>query len=119
LYDMGNFNDRFVAFSSSKIAYYMQCGVPMIAFDTESFRELVNSCQCAELITSVDVTPQKVQKILKDYDFYRQQSYSAYQRFYALDENFSKLLDKLEPIINGAQSVIGEDNTTVMQKSFG
>ena len=114
LYDMGNFNDRLVAFSSSKIAYYMQCGVPMISFDTESFRKLVNSCQCAELITSVDETPQKVQEILKDYDFYRQQSYSAYQRFYALDENFSKLLDKLEPIVNGAQSVIGEDNATVM-----
>ena len=41
LYKTTNANDRLVAFSSSKVAYYTQCGVPMIAFDTESFRELI------------------------------------------------------------------------------
>jgi glycosyltransferase involved in cell wall biosynthesis len=109
LYDTKNFNDRLVAFSSNKVAYYAQCGVPLIAFDTESFRELVNSYQCVELITHINETPQKVRKILENYDLYQQQSYSAYQRFYDLDENFSKLISNLEIIIYGLQSVNDND----------
>jgi glycosyltransferase involved in cell wall biosynthesis len=106
IYETRNFNDRLVAFSSSKMAYYTQCGIPMIAFDTESFRELESSYRCIELIAAIDETPQKVRKILGNYDLYRQEAYSAYQRFYSLDENFSKLICNLESIINGAQPVI-------------
>jgi glycosyltransferase involved in cell wall biosynthesis len=110
LYKTTNANDRLVAFSSSKVAYYMQCGVPMIAFDTESFRELINSYRCVELITSVNEIPHKVRKILENYDLYREESYAAYQRFYNLDDNFSKLISTLELIINGVQPVIENDN---------
>lgn len=105
LYKTTNANDRLVAFSSGKIAYYTQCGVPMIAFDTESFRELANTFRCVELITNTNEIPQKVRKILENYDSYQQHSYAAYQRFYNLDKNFSKLINQLELIINGLQSV--------------
>lgn len=100
LYHTKNANDRMVAFSSSKVAYYMQCGVPIIAFDTESFRELVDSYQCVELIDTMQEIPLKTRKILENYDTYREQSYLAYQRFYNLDENFSRLLNQLEQIIS-------------------
>ena len=100
LYKTTNANDRLVAFSSSKTAYYTQCGVPMIAFDTESFRELVNAYRCVELITTVNEIPHKVRKILENYDLYRQQSHAAYKRFYNLDENFSQLIKKLELVID-------------------
>lgn len=106
LYKTTNANDRLVAFSSSKIAYYTQCGVPTIAFDTESFRDLLNAFQCVELITAVNEIPYKVRKILENYDLYRQQSYAAFQRFYNLDENISKLINQLELIINDLQPVI-------------
>ncbi len=33
LYENTNSNDRLAAFSSVKVAYYMQCGFPGIAFD--------------------------------------------------------------------------------------
>ena len=86
----------------------------MIAFDTESFRELIDSYQCVELITTISEIPHKVQKILGNYDFYRQQSYSAFQRFYNLDENFSKVIDKLELIIDGVQPAIDKDSKSSM-----
>ena len=38
LYPNTSSNDRLAAFSSVKVAYYLQCGVPVIAFDSESFR---------------------------------------------------------------------------------
>lgn len=110
LYAMTNANDRLVAFSSSKVAYYMQCGVPMIAFDTESSRQLVNSYQCAELINTINEIPLKARKILENYSTYREQSFAAFQKFYNLDENFSKLIDNLERIINGTQVAIAIDD---------
>jgi len=110
LYARTNANDRLVAFSSSKVAYYMQCGVPMIAFDTESSRELVSSYQCAELINTVNEIPVKTRKILENYSTYREQSFAAFQRYYSLDENFSRLIDNLERTINGAKVTITTDN---------
>lgn len=110
LYKTTNANDRLVAFSSSKVAYYMQCGIPIIAFDTESSKHLVSSYRCAELINDTDDIPLKVRTILENYDLYREQSYAAYQRFYNLDKNFSKLMDNLELTINRAQVVTSTDN---------
>ncbi len=110
LYKTTNANDRLVAFSSSKIAFFTQCGVPMITFDTESFRELRNAYRCVELISSIDEIPHQVQEILQNYDLYREQSHSAFQKYYSLDENFSKLKNKLEFIVDGKHSVINQEN---------
>ena len=112
LYKTTNANDRLVAFSSSKMAYYTQCGVPMIAFDTESFRELIDSYRCVEVINTVNEIPGKVRKILENYDSYRQQAYCAYESFYNLDKNFSKLINELELIVNDMQPVIDKDNVS-------
>ena len=100
LYKITNANDRLTAFSSSKMAYYTKCGVPFIAFDTESYRDLVNSYKCGELITSIEETPQKAHKILGNYELYKQQAFLAYHRFYNLDENFSRLLPQIEKMID-------------------
>jgi hypothetical protein len=110
LYKTENANDRLVAFSSSKVAYYTQCGIPMIAFNAESFRELVSSFRCAELINTINEIPLKARKILDNYDSYREQSFAAFQRFYNLDNNFSKLMDNLELTINRAQVITATDN---------
>lgn len=92
LYENTSSNDRLAAFSSVKVAYYMQCGVPVIAFDSESFRELMNTYKCGELIKSIDEIPQKVEKVLSDYDSYREQAYMAFKRLYDFDENFKKFI---------------------------
>ncbi len=90
LYDNSTSNDRLAAFSSVKVAYYLQCGVPIIAFDSESFRELMKSFRCGELINSIDEIPQKVEIILKDYDSYKNQALMAFKKYYNFDENFKK-----------------------------
>lgn len=104
LYKTTNANDRLVAFSFSKVAYYTQCGIPMISFDTDSFRQLVNSYQCVELINKVSEMPDKARKILGKYDSHREQAHAAYQRFYNVDNNCSRLIGELEEIIDGAQA---------------
>lgn len=88
LYENTNSNDRLAAFSSVKVAYYMQCGVPVIAFDSESFSELMNAYKCGEIINSIEEIPEAVERILKDYSNYRTQAFMAFERFYRFDKNF-------------------------------
>jgi glycosyltransferase involved in cell wall biosynthesis len=78
----------------------MQCGVPVIAFDSESFRKLMNAYQCGELIHSIDEIPQKVQKILADYDSYRKQAFMAHRQFFDFDRNFKKFILDFDGFIN-------------------
>jgi glycosyltransferase involved in cell wall biosynthesis len=99
LYDNMNSIDRLAAFSSVKVAYYLQCGDPIIAFDSESFRELMNAYKCGELINSIDEIPQKIEKILNDYDSYREQAFMAFREFYDFDKNFRKFKVNFENFI--------------------
>jgi glycosyltransferase involved in cell wall biosynthesis len=99
LYDNMNSNDRLAAFSSVKVAYYLQCGDPIIAFDSESFRELMDTYKCGELISSIDEIPQKAEKILNDYDRYKEQAFMAFREFYDFDKNFRKFKVNFENFI--------------------
>lgn len=99
LYSTTNANDRLIAHSSMKLAYFAQCGIPVIAFDTESSIELMNSYRWGELINTVDEIPQKVRQILGDYDSYKQQAFSAYNHCYDLEITFAKFLLQFEEII--------------------
>lgn len=99
LYENTNSNDRLAAYSSVKVAYYMQCGVPVIAFDSESFRELMNAYKCGELINSIDEIPLIVEKILNDYDSYRNQAFMAFRQFYDFDKNFEKFVVDFDSFI--------------------
>ena len=70
----------------------MQCGVPIIALDSESFRELMDAYKCGELINSIGEIPQKIEKILNNYGSYREQAFKAFKQFYDFDENFKKFI---------------------------
>lgn len=104
LYKTTNANDRLVAFSASKIAYYTQCGVPMITFDTESFRELRNTHRCVELISNFNEIPQKSRMILNEYGSYREEAFAAYETFYNFEDNFARFIKELETIIDSNSS---------------
>ncbi len=100
LYENTNSNDRLAAFSSVKVAYYLQCGVPIIAFDSESFRELMTAHRCGKLINSIDEIPQRVEEILGDLDSYREQAFMAFRQFYDFDRNFRKFLLEFDDFTN-------------------
>ena len=100
LYATTNSNDRLVAFSSTKMAYYAQCGVPVIAFDTPSFRQLLGAHSCGELITSMEEIPHKAHKILRGYNSYRRKAYLAFRRFYDLDANFERFLPRFKEVLS-------------------
>ncbi len=89
-------NDRLTAFSSEKIALYLQSGLPFIAFDNDNYRTLMRAYRCGELIIDISQLPRAVNTILERYDYYRQNAFSAYEAFYSYDNNFRRLKEYLE-----------------------
>ena len=102
LYETTNLNDRLSAFSSVKVAYYLQCGVPIIAFNSESYCELMSAYKCGELIDSIDELSQTVEKIHSNYAQYRKQAFMAFMQFYDFDKNFTEFLDDFESYLVNA-----------------
>jgi glycosyltransferase involved in cell wall biosynthesis len=88
-------NDRLTAFSSEKIAYYMQSGLPVIAHRNESYELLMRQHRCGELVEHIHQLPEAVQKIDADYARYRQNAFAAFEHFYSFDINMRGLTEFL------------------------
>jgi len=95
LYDNTFSNDRLTAFSSEKVALYMQVGLPIISFRNESYEELFSNFKCGEMIESLDEFPTAFNKILQNYELYREECFKAFNQYYCFDENFKSVLEYL------------------------
>jgi glycosyltransferase involved in cell wall biosynthesis len=89
-------NDRLTAFSSEKMALYMQCGVPFVAFDYPGYRQLAEKDRCGEVIQTIDQLPAAIDKVLNAHHEYHQNAYSAFFRHYDFASNFSTVIDGIE-----------------------
>jgi glycosyltransferase involved in cell wall biosynthesis len=91
LYDNGWPNTRFTAFSSEKIARYLQAGVPFIAFANESYFNLKNEFDCCELIDQVEEIVIAIGKLQDNYEYYRQNCFRAYEKYYNIEHTVKPL----------------------------
>jgi glycosyltransferase involved in cell wall biosynthesis len=91
-------NDCANAFSSEKVAIYCRAGVPFIAFDTESYRELIEYFRCCVLIKDIQELPQAVSAILNDYSAYRTNALRAFRKYYQFETNVAQVIKQLENI---------------------
>jgi glycosyltransferase involved in cell wall biosynthesis len=88
-------NDLLTAFSSEKVALYCRAGVPFIAFDTVSYRELVERFQCCVLIKNIREFPQAVEVILNDYSAYSINAIKAFREYYQYETNMVQVIKQL------------------------
>lgn len=88
-------NDLLTAFSSEKVALYCRAGVPFIAFDTVSYRELVKRFQCCVLIKDIRELPQAVEVILNDYSAYSTNAIKAFHKYYQYEKNVVQVIKEL------------------------
>jgi glycosyltransferase involved in cell wall biosynthesis len=91
-------NDKLTAFSSEKIALFLQSGIPIIAFDMGNYRELMDSYRCGELISNINELPKAVEKILKDFDEYREEAFAAYGALYRYEKYFETIRAYLQKV---------------------
>jgi glycosyltransferase involved in cell wall biosynthesis len=100
LYDNGWPNTRLTAFASEKIARYLQAGVPFIAFENESYINLQNQFLCCELIERMDELSRAMNKIMSNYESYREFAYQAYSKYYRIEETVKPLINYIKDRIN-------------------
>ncbi len=96
LYRIDNDNDKYTAYSSQKVAIYLQFGLPIIAFRTSAYEELLSNYKCGEMIESMDQLSSAIKKIEEDYDSYVDGARRAYDEVYNLDIYWKPLSDFLE-----------------------
>lgn len=89
-------NSRYTAFSSEKVARYLQCGLPFIAFHNEDYAYLQSETGCCELVRSYGEIPQAINTILDNYDRYHRGAGAAFETFFNRDRSGLELLHYIE-----------------------
>lgn len=92
-YDNSWPNTRLTAFSSEKIARYLQAGIPFIAFKNESYVSLKIEFDCCELIDDVNELSNAIDKIMNNYSKYKVNCYKAYHKYYNIEHSIKPLLN--------------------------
>jgi len=98
LYASDTANDRLTAFSSEKMALYLQCGLPIIAFDYPGYRRLLESYKCGFLIRSLEELPEAIGGILSSYEDFRENAFACFEAYYHYPKNFEKVTRWLKAI---------------------
>lgn len=91
-------NDRLTAFASEKMALYMQCGVPFVAFDYPGFRRLATESQCGVVVRRLPELPTAIEKILCARDDFRCRAWNAFEEHYDFQQNFAPVIDHIESL---------------------
>jgi hypothetical protein len=95
LYPNDEANSRCSAFASEKVARYLQCGLPFIAFRSDDYLFLQEQTGCCELVSSYADVPAAVNTIVDHYERYARGAASAFARFYSHDTTGPALVREL------------------------
>lgn len=89
-------NERLTAFASEKMALYMQCGVPFIAFDYPGFRRLAEDDQCGLVIREFEELSEAIGRILSDREEFGRRAHGAFEKYYNFSHSFAKVIEAIE-----------------------
>lgn len=95
LYPHDEANSRISAFASEKVARYLQCAVPFIAFRSEDYAYLRAETGCCELVDRYADVPAAVNRIMENYESYQRGAVAAFDRFYCHDTTGPALVQAL------------------------
>ena len=91
LYPPEPINDRLTSRSSEKLALYLQCGVPVVAFNYPGY-ELLEEYGCGVLIRELHELPQAIERIQADHEAFSRNAYRCFMDHYELSRNFQKVI---------------------------
>ncbi len=90
-YDNASPNNRLTAFSSEKIARYMQAGVPFLALKNDNYIRLQKEFLCCELIEEFSEIEEKLNLITQNYEAYRDNCFKAYTKYFNIENTIKPL----------------------------
>jgi glycosyltransferase involved in cell wall biosynthesis len=92
-----NVNDRLVINSSERVALFLQCGIPMVAFDNPGF-EILEQRRCGVVIGSIDELPAAIERVLASWDEFSDNARALYDERYEFRANYRKVVDMLKDL---------------------
>ncbi|MGC1307613.1 MAG: hypothetical protein WA885_10310 [Phormidesmis sp.] len=96
-YPGSNENDKLTAFSSEKLALYLQCGVPVVTFDHPGY-EVIEKTGCGISISQLSEIGGAVRKILEKYELYCQNARNAFLKYYCFENNVVSVVDAIKSL---------------------
>ena len=90
-YQGHNDNVRNIAFSSEKVARYLQAGVPLLVNDKGNFNDLFSKYSCGIAVHSVADFAGAIQKIDDNYAYYSAEAERAHSAIYDYPVNFEAM----------------------------
>ncbi|MHA1381689.1 MAG: glycosyltransferase [Candidatus Helarchaeota archaeon] len=97
-YNNKNKNDILAGFSSEKLARYLRCGIPVIAFDYPSFYNSVEKNHCGICISSLTQLPEAINKIFQNYNYYRKNAFKTYKKHFEFSAQSKQVITYINEI---------------------
>jgi len=87
-------NDKLTVLSSEKLALYLQCGLPVVAFDYPGY-DLIPNNGAGVLIQQLQNIPDAIATILQYPEQYRRNAQQLFLNHYQFEHNFQAIVDFL------------------------
>ncbi len=97
-YDLTDPNFYEIARSSNKLVQYLQVGLPIIAIDFPSLKEVMQECRCGETTNHPSAIETAARNILSNYGTYRTNAFACYEGRYNFARYFERVLEKISEI---------------------
>ena len=91
LYRCNNANERLTAFSSQKVAMYLQAGLPIIAFRNDAYADLFARFPCGDMIDDISQVGAAAGRICDAYQARSTAAHAAFAAIYRLDGYWAAL----------------------------
>jgi hypothetical protein len=87
-----------IALSSNKLVQYLQVGLPIISIDFLSLKGLMEECRCGETTHSPEGIEAQARKIFSDYQTYRNNAFTCYDKKYRMSLYFDSVLETIRQL---------------------
>ena len=94
-YTNKDFNNLNTAFSSEKLALFLNFGKPIISNKNKSFSRLFNEFKCGVQVCNMKSSFSAIREINNSYEKYSRNALLAYEKYYDLQKNLINLYDRL------------------------
>jgi glycosyltransferase involved in cell wall biosynthesis len=98
VYSPDTLNEYWTGRASEKVARYAQMGVPMIAFDYPSFREVFERFTCGRVIRDFSEFAAALEAISAEYERYRAGAFAAFSEVYDFNRHFPAVVDWIDQL---------------------
>lgn len=90
------FRAEYLGLAAGKIGRYLKNGIPVIATNTVSLREYIESYRCGLCVNRPEEVDEAISRIFADYDSFRRNAFRCYDELWNIEKPCAELLARME-----------------------